>query len=106
MIVATILPLVPFTTTDVLPQPAKTRSLGRSYAMPVGPSHGASGHEATAFHVLESITCIVFFPSLFTKIQPLPLPTAPSGPLSSSSTVATMSPLLGSSATSVPIGRL
>ena len=28
--------------------------------MPVGPSHGASGHDAVAFHVLTSITWIVF----------------------------------------------
>ena len=54
--VATILPELASTTTDVLLQPEKMRFEALSYAMPVGPSHGASGHEAVAFHVLTSIT--------------------------------------------------
>ena len=63
--------------------------------MPVGPSHGASGHEAVAFQVFTSITWIVFLPSLLTKMCPLPSAAAPSGAVSSSSTVATMSPVCG-----------
>ena len=74
--------------------------------MPVGPSQGASGHEAIGFQVFTSITWMVFFPSLLTKIRPLPSAAAPSGAVSSSSTVATMSPLFGSIAVRVPIGRL
>src|SRR6267378_3435058 len=74
--------------------------------MPVGPSHGASGHDATAVIVFSSITWIVLVPSLLTKIFPLPSLAAPSGPLSSSWTVPTMAPLFGSMATTVPIGRL
>src|SRR6266568_5832041 len=104
--VATILPLVGSTTTDVLPHPEKIRLVVRSYAMPVGPSHGAKGQEAIAFQVLVSITCMVLVPSLLTKIFPLPSLAAPSGPLSSSWTVLTMAPLFGSIATTVPIGRL
>src|SRR5262252_3400458 len=104
--VATTLPVFGSTTTDVLLQPEKIRSDALSYAMPVGPSHGASGHDAVAFHVLTSITWIVFLLSLLTKMWPLPSAAAPSGALSSSSTVATMSPVRGSSAVSVPIGRL
>ena len=46
---ATTLPDAASTTTDVLPQPEKIRFVAWSYAMPVGPSHGASGHDATAF---------------------------------------------------------
>jgi NAD(P)-dependent dehydrogenase (short-subunit alcohol dehydrogenase family) len=53
--VATTLPVFGSTTTDELLQPEKIRFEGLSYAMPVGPSHGASGHEAVAFHVLTSI---------------------------------------------------
>ena len=56
VIVATTLPVLASTTTDVLLQPEKMRFVALSYAMPVGPSHGASGHEAVAFHVLTSIT--------------------------------------------------
>src|SRR3954468_22529748 len=104
--VATTLPDAASTTTDVLLQPAKMRFVALSYAMPVGPSHGATGHDSTAFHVLTSITWMVFLPSLLTKMWPLPSAAAPSGELSSSSTVATMSPVWGSSAVSVPMGRL
>ena len=86
--VATILPVSASTTTDVLLQPEKMRFDALSYAMPVGPSHGASGQEAVAFHVLTSITWIVFLPSLLTKMCPLPSAAAPSGAVSSSSTVA------------------
>ena len=63
--------------------------------MPVGPSHGAIGHDAVAFHVFTSITWIVFLLSLLTKMCPLPSAAAPSGAVSSSSTVATMSPVVG-----------
>src|SRR5882724_2810141 len=104
--VATTLPVYGSTTTDELLQPEKIRFEALSYAMPVGPSHGASGHEAVAFHVLTSITWIVCLLSLLTKMCPLPSAAAPSGAVSSSSTVATMSPLLGSMAVRVPIGRL
>src|SRR5258708_35739208 len=55
-IVATILPVVASSTTDVLLHPEKMRFVALSYAMPVGPSHGASGQEAVAFHVLTSMT--------------------------------------------------
>jgi len=103
---ATTLPVLASSTTDVLLQPEKMRFDALSYAMPVGPSHGASGHEAVAFHVLTSITWMVFLLSLFTKMCPLPSAAAPSGAVSSSSTVATMSPVFGSIAVSVPIGRL
>src|SRR5712671_1440624 len=106
LIVATTLPVFGSTTTDELLQPEKIRFEALSYAMPVGPSHGASGHEAVAFHVLTSITWIVFLPSLLTKMCPWPSAAAPSGAVSSSSTVATMSPLFGSIAVRVPIGRL
>src|SRR5204862_5556616 len=102
--VATTLPVFGSTTTDVLLQPEKIRLDALSYAMPVGPSHGESGHEAVAFHVLTSITCIVFLPSLLTKMCPLPSAAAPSGAVSSSSAVPTMSPVLGSIAVTVPIG--
>ena len=74
--------------------------------MPVGPSHGASGHDATAVIVRSSITWMVLLPSLLTKIFPLPSLAAPSGASSSSCTVATIAPLLGSIATTVPAGRL
>src|SRR5215472_18418496 len=104
--VATTFPLVASSTTDVLLHPEKMRFVALSYAMPVGPSHGASGHDAVAFHVLTSITCIVFLLSLLTKMCPFPSAAAPSGALSSSSAVPTMSPVLGSSAVRVPIGRL
>src|SRR6476646_8977511 len=93
-IVATTLPEVASTTTDVLLHPEKIRFDALSYAMPVGPLHGSSGQEAVAFHVLTSITCMVFLLSLLTKICPLPSAAAPSGAVSSSSTVATISPLL------------
>src|ERR1019366_4234502 len=106
LMVATTLPELGSTTTDVLLHPAKIRSEALSYAMPVGPSHGASGQEAVAFHVLTSITWIVFFLSLLTKMCPLPSAAAPSGALSSSSAVPTISPVFGSSAVRVPIGRL
>src|SRR6266852_9620716 len=106
VMVATTLPVLASRTTDVLLQPENRRFDALSYAMPVGPSHGASGHEAVAFHVLTSITWIVCLLSLLTKMCPLPSAAAPSGAVSSSSTVATMSPLLGSIAVSVPIGRL
>src|ERR1041385_9228802 len=106
LIVATTLPEFGSTTTDVLLQPEKMRFDALSYAIPVGPLHGSSGHEAVAFHVLTSITWIVFLTSLLTKMCPLPSAAAPSGALSSSSTVATMSPDFGSIAVSVPIGRL
>src|SRR5439155_16755110 len=81
---ATILPVLASTTTDVLLQPEKMRFVVLSYAIPVGPSHGASGHDAVAFHVLTSITWIVFLPSLLTKMCPLPSAAAPSGAVSSS----------------------
>src|ERR1700716_3328142 len=68
---ATTLPVLASTTTDVLLQPEKMRFDALSYAIPVGPSHGASGQDAVAFHVLASITWMVFFPSLFTKMCPL-----------------------------------
>src|SRR5213083_274063 len=103
---ATILPVLASTTTDVLLHPAKMRFDGWSYAIPVGPSHGASGHDAVAFHVLTSIACIVFLLSLLTKMCPFPSAAAPSGAVSSSSTVAITSPDVGSIAVSVPIGRL
>src|SRR5258705_8528763 len=102
MMDATILPVLASRTTDVLLHPEKMRFDALSYAMPVGPSHGASGHEAVTFHALVSITWIVFLLSLLTKMCPLPSVAAPSGALSSSSTVATMSPVLGSMAVSVP----
>src|SRR5262245_66449812 len=54
LIDATTFPLCGSTTTDVLLHPEKIRSLALSYAMPVGPSHGASGHDAVAFQVLTS----------------------------------------------------
>src|ERR1700719_721222 len=82
---ATTFPVPASTTTDVLLHPEKMRFDTLSYAMPVGPSHGASGQDAVAFHVLTSITWIVFLPSLFTKICPLPSAAAPSGGASSSS---------------------
>src|SRR5215468_5553296 len=104
--VATTLPVFGSTTTDVLLQPEKTRLDALSYAMPVGPLHGSSGQDAVAFHVFTSMTCIVFLVSLFTKICPLPSAAAPSGALSSSSAVPTMSPVLGLIAVRVPIGRL
>jgi hypothetical protein len=44
------------------------RFVALSYAMPVGPLHGSSGHEAVAFQFLTSITWIVFLPSLLTKM--------------------------------------
>src|SRR5205814_2870051 len=97
LISATTLPVLASTTTDVPLQPEKMRFDALSYAMPVGPLHGSSGHEAVAFHVLVSMTWIVFLVSLFTKICPLPSAAAPSGALSSSSAVPTMSPVLGSS---------
>src|SRR2546425_2546505 len=103
---ATILPVLASRTTDVLLHPEKRRFDALSYAIPVGPSQGASAHEAVPFHVLTSITWIVFLLSLLTKMCPLPSAAAPSGAVSSSSTVATMSPVLGSSAVRVPIGRL
>src|SRR5438477_12877420 len=106
LMLATTLPVFGFTTTDVPLQPEKMRSDALSYAMPVGPAHGASGQEAVAFHVLTSITWIVFLLSLLTKMCPLPSAAAPSGALSSNSTVATSSPVLGSIAVRVPIGRL
>src|SRR6185503_9014291 len=81
--VATTFPVVASTTTDVLPHPEKIRLVGRSYAIPVGPSHGAIGHDASTRIVLTSITWIVFVPSLLTKILPLPSLAAPSGELSS-----------------------
>src|SRR5206468_11741125 len=102
---ATILPVLASTTTDVLLHPERMRFVALSYAMPVGPSHGASGHDAVAFHVFTSITWIVFLLSLLTKMRPLPSAAAPSGDVSSISTVATKSPLDGSMAVSVPIGR-
>src|SRR6188472_3572133 len=92
---ATTFPVSGSTTTEVLVHPARTRFDALSYAMPVGPSHGASGHDAVAFHVFTSITCIVFLLSLLTKMWPLPSAAAPSGDVSSSSTVATMSPVPG-----------
>src|SRR5207244_7060230 len=101
-IVATTWPVLASSTTDVLLHPAKIRFVFLSYAMPVGPAHGASGHDAVVFHVLTSMTWIVFLPSLLTKICPLPSAAAPSGALSSSSTVATMSPVVGLIAETVP----
>src|SRR2546421_5818567 len=47
--------------------------------MPVGPSQGASGHDANTFIVLTSSTCMVLVPSLLTKILPLPSLAAPEG---------------------------
>src|SRR5215475_7682368 len=55
-IVATTLPVSGSTTTDVRLQPEKIRFVALSYAMPVGPSHGVSGHDATAFQVFTSMT--------------------------------------------------
>src|SRR5207249_10006172 len=75
---ATILPVLASTTTDVLLQPEKMRFDALSYAIPVGPSHGASGHDAVAFQVFTSITCIVFLLSLLTKMCPFPSAAAPS----------------------------
>src|SRR6516225_6633455 len=106
LMVATILPVFGSTTTDMLLHPEKIRSDALSYAIPVGPSHGASGHEAVAFHVLTSITWIVCLLSLLTKMWPLPSAAAPSGAVSSSSAVPTTSPVLGSMAVKVPTGRL
>src|ERR1035437_5551735 len=106
MIDATTFPVPASTTTEFLLQPEKIRLDALSYAMPVGPAHGASGHDAVAFHVFTSITCIVFLLSLLTKMCPLPSAAAPSGAVSSSSTVATMSPVFGSRAVRGPIGRL
>src|SRR6202521_3884939 len=106
MIDATTFPVLASTTTEFLLQPEKIRFDALSYAMPVGPSHGANGHDAVAFHVATSITWIVLLFSLLTKMCPLPSAAAPSGPASSSSAVPTMSPVLGSIAVSVPIGRL
>src|SRR5436189_4952429 len=103
---ATTLPVLASRTTDVLLQPEKMRFDALSYAMPVGPSHGASGQEAVAFQVLTSMTWMVFLRSLLTKMWPLPSAAAPSGDVSSSSAVASTSPVLGSSAVSVPMGRL
>src|SRR3979490_2343524 len=103
---ATILPWRASTTTDVLLQPEKMRLVALSYAIPVGPSHGPSGHDAVAFHVLTSITCIVFLLSLLKRMRPRPSAAAPSGDVSSSSTVSTTSPFFGSIAISVPIGLL
>src|SRR5476649_1267230 len=80
---ATTLPVLASTTTDVLLQPERIRFDALSYAMPVGPSQGASGHEAVAFHVLTSITWIVFLLSLLTKMCPWPSAAAPSGAVSS-----------------------
>src|SRR5580704_5165604 len=68
LIVATTLPVFASTTTDVLLHPEKMRFEALSYAIPVGPSQGASGHEAVAFQVLTSITWMVFLPSLLTKM--------------------------------------
>src|SRR5262244_1607702 len=68
LIEATTLPVSASRTTEVLLQPEKMRFVALSYAMPVGPSHGASGHDAVAFQVFVSITCIVFLRSLFTKM--------------------------------------
>src|ERR1700704_3070835 len=42
---ATTLPVAASSTTDVLLHPEKMRFDALSYAMPVGPSQGASGHE-------------------------------------------------------------
>src|SRR2546426_12330734 len=106
LMVATILPVLASTTTDVLLQPEKMRFVALSYAMPVGPSHGASGHEAVAFHVLMSITWIVFLPSLLTKMCPLPSAAAPSGDVLSCSTVAPIFPRSGFLVVSVPSWRL
>src|SRR5437773_5890789 len=92
---ATTLPVLASTTTEVLLQPEKMRFDALSYAMPVGPSQGASGQDAVAFHVLTSITWIVCLLSLLTKMCPWPSAAAPSGDVSSSSTVATMSPVFG-----------
>src|SRR5258706_9643514 len=103
---ATTLPVPASTTTEILLHPEKIRFDALSYAIPVGPSQGPSGHEAVAFHVLTSITWIVFLLSLLTKMCPLPSAAAPSGAVSSSSTVATISPVFGSIAVRVPIGRL
>src|ERR1700674_634200 len=103
---ATILPVLASTTTEVLLHPEKMRLDALSYAIPVGPSQGASGHEAVAFHVLTSITWIVFLLSLLTKMCPFPSAAAPSGALCPSSAVPTMSPFFGSMAVRVPIGRL
>src|SRR5215467_820281 len=103
---ATTLPVFASSTTDVLLQPEKMRLVALSYAIPVGPWHGASGHDVVAFHVLTSTTWMVCLLSLLTKMWPLPSAAAPSGAVSSSSAVPTMSPVRGSSAVSVPIGRL
>ena len=55
-IVATTLPVFASVTTDVLLHPEKIRSLALSYAMPVGLSHGAIGHDANTFMVFASST--------------------------------------------------
>src|SRR5215467_10224644 len=49
LIDATTLPVSASTTTDVPLQPEKMRFVALSYAMPVGPLHGSSGHDAVAF---------------------------------------------------------
>src|SRR5258707_13105706 len=90
LMVVTILPVLGSTTTDVLLQPAKMRLDAASYAMPVGPSHGASVHEAVAFQVLTSITCMVFLPSLSPQMCPLPSAASRSGPAPSSAPMPTM----------------
>ena len=59
MIDATTFPVLASTTTEFLLQPEKIRFDALSYAMPDGPSHGTTGHDAVAFHVLTSITCMV-----------------------------------------------
>src|SRR5258708_20071309 len=92
LISATTLPVAGLTTTEELLHPEKIRSEALSYAMPVGPSHGASGHEAVVFHVFTSTTWIVFLLSLLTKICPFPSPAPPSRPLSPSSPLAPISP--------------
>src|SRR3954469_8630258 len=103
---ATIWPVLASTTTDVLLHPEKMRFVFGSYAMPVGPSQGASGHDAVAFHVFVSTTWIWCLLLLLTKMRPLPSAAAPSGAVSSRSAVPTMSPDCGLIAVSVPTGRL
>src|SRR5262245_57924098 len=55
-IVATIFPSCGSTTTEVRLQADRIRFDALSYAIPVGPWHGARGHDAVAFHVFTSMT--------------------------------------------------
>ena len=102
---ATILPALGSTTTEVLLHPEKMRFDALSYAMPVGPSHGARGHEVAFPRMdVDHLDGILAF--VVDEDVSLAIGRGAFGAVSSSSTVATMSPVLGSSAVRVPIGRL